>query len=235
MSASFSMPVDLDPVVGEVLQRAQPRHRLGGGLGAALQQLDLLVHLGRQRAQAGEDHQVRGGLDEVHDVVQVAGQVVDVLAVERRHEAGVQLPEDRVRRLVAGVLEVAELVVQLRPPGVVVDELAQDVGGRHQVLRRGGEQRVEARVLGGQAEGHASAPYREWGTDGVRGDDARPSGSIGGRGRRRSRRPGSGREPRRRPRRSVTPARDATRSARARATRERMVPTGQPATSAASA
>ena len=95
----------------------QPRHRLGRRLGAALQQLDLLAHLGRQRAQAGEDHQVGGRLDEVHDVVEVAGQVVDVLAVERRHEAGVQLPEDRVRRLVAGVLELAQLVGQLRRAG----------------------------------------------------------------------------------------------------------------------
>ena len=157
----------------------QPGHGLGGGLRAALQQLDLLVHLGRQRAQAGEDHQVGGGLDEVHDVVEVAGQVVDVLAVERRHEAGVQLPEDRVRRLVAGVLELAQLVVELRPPGVVVDEVAEDVGGGHQVLRRGGEQRVEARVLGRQAEGHASAPCREGERTAPPGADARPSGSIG--------------------------------------------------------
>jgi hypothetical protein len=152
-------PVDLDPVVGEVLQRLQAGHRLGSRLRAALQQRRLLAHLGGQGAQAGQDDEVGGGLHVVHDVVEVAGEGVDVLAVERRHEARVQLPEDRMGHLVAGVLEIPQLVRQLGAMCVVVDELTEDVGGRHQVLRGCGEQGVEARVLGGEAEGHASAPY----------------------------------------------------------------------------
>src|SRR4029453_10097507 len=76
--------------------------------------------------------------------------------------------------------EVTQLAGQLFAAGEVVDELSQDVGGRDQVLRRGGEQRVEGRVLGGQAEGHAWAPVRSW-KGSPDGSDAGPSGSLGAR------------------------------------------------------
>lgn len=39
-----------------------------------------------------------------------------------------------MRRLVADVLQVAQLHGQLGAPRVVVDELAEDLGGGHQVL-----------------------------------------------------------------------------------------------------
>jgi hypothetical protein len=43
----------------------------------------------------------------VHDVVEVGGEVVDVLPVERRHERRVDRPHDLVGDLVTDVLGVA--------------------------------------------------------------------------------------------------------------------------------
>jgi uncharacterized protein Yka (UPF0111/DUF47 family) len=87
-------------------------------------------------------------LDDVMDYMEAAADLVVL------YNLG-ELPEDGVRRLVAGVLEFPELLRELVAARVVVDELAEHLGGGHEVLRRCGEQRVEARVLGRQAEGHA--------------------------------------------------------------------------------
>ena len=49
-------------------------------------------------------------VDQVDDVVEAHGELVDVLAVDRRDERPVDAPQDLVRDLVALVLEALDLV-----------------------------------------------------------------------------------------------------------------------------
>src|SRR3954470_11395136 len=98
-------PVDLDGVVAQVLEVAQPRHRLGD-LAAGLEQ-DVRQALGllHRRLDAVEPEVVGDLVDEVDDVVERGGEGQDVLAVDRRHERLVepldQVVGDPVARLLA--------------------------------------------------------------------------------------------------------------------------------------
>src|SRR4051812_35651499 len=95
--------VHLDPVLGEVVHGAQVRHGLGRQLRRPRQDLDLLLDALGQFLDVVEDDQVDGLLHEVHDVVEGRREGVDVLAVERRDERGVQLVEDRMGGVVTCV------------------------------------------------------------------------------------------------------------------------------------
>ena len=91
-------------------------------------------------------------LDPIDDVVERAGQMADVLAVERGHKRAVQRAEDLVGDLVAGVLDVLEV------PRLAVDVDERSSAGRCRTARLRGvvgaavEQIEEAVVLGNQPE-----------------------------------------------------------------------------------
>ena len=61
------------------------------------------------RLDAVEEHHVDGRLDAVEDLVEGRGEIVDVLAVERRDEGLVEALDDVVHDLVADVLELDHL------------------------------------------------------------------------------------------------------------------------------
>ena len=110
--------VDLDPVVAQVHRRLQLVHVLRGHLRAVLDDLDLRVEQRDQgRGDVGnavDDQEVAGFVDEVEAVVQVGGQRLQVFAVERRDERGVDALNDRVVQFVAAVLDLVELIAQGR-------------------------------------------------------------------------------------------------------------------------
>jgi hypothetical protein len=144
--AAVLEPVDLDPVLVEVGHRAQLRHGLGGDLRAALDDLDLVENLGREVDDLVEQDQVDDLVHVVHHVVETAGQRVDVLAVEGRHEAAVDAPHDGVGVLVADVLGLTHPLRDLGPVRALGDHLGEEAGAGHEVLRGGGEQLVERRI-----------------------------------------------------------------------------------------
>src|SRR5699024_5972461 len=71
--------VDLDPVVGEVVHRPQPRHGVSSELPCALQHPHLLGDVGWQIVQLVQRDQVGGRVHTVQHVVEGGGQAVDVL------------------------------------------------------------------------------------------------------------------------------------------------------------
>ena len=77
---------------------------------------DLLVEQGNQGSgdvgNAVDDEEVAGLVDEVEAVVQVGGQRLQILAVERRDERGVDALDDFVVQFVAAVLDLVELIAQ---------------------------------------------------------------------------------------------------------------------------
>src|SRR5438034_548621 len=151
-------PVDLDGVLVEagihVAQAAdRPVHRL--------RRLD--DHVGHGPAGGGRlldpiDNEALGGrLDVVEHVVQPRGEVVDVLAIDRRDEGRVQLLDDLVGDLVARVLDFLDLMGLGARVGEVVAEVVEQRGGVEDVLGLLLEIVVEADFLRDQAE-HGNTP-----------------------------------------------------------------------------
>ena len=98
-------PVDLDGVVVDVLEAAQPRHRLGDlAARTARSTCGQLLGLLHRRLDLVEAEEVGDLLDVVDDVVERGGERVDVLAVDRRDERLVQAVDDVVRDAVALLL-----------------------------------------------------------------------------------------------------------------------------------
>ena len=159
--------VDLDPVLRQRVHRPQPRHRVGRELGGTLEHLHLVGDPRGQLVDLVEHDEVRGLVHEVHAVVEVRREHVDVVAVERRDEGLVEAPHDRVRRVVGRVLGVRDALADLLAGGAVRPErLTEEVGPGHEVLRRFGEE-VEVRgVARGEAQAHGN--LRDRGTDGFR-------------------------------------------------------------------
>src|SRR6266498_1755003 len=85
-------PVGAQLVLGELAQVPQARRGLAGGL---VEQPRLLAHRLDGLEHLVQHQHVGGRLDRVGDVVQLGRQVVDVLAVERGDEGGVEPREDR--------------------------------------------------------------------------------------------------------------------------------------------
>src|SRR6478609_5230956 len=151
--------VDLDPVALEVLHRAQARHGVGGHLGHAGEDLELLREALGDLTHAVQHDEVCGLLDVVHAVVEGRGEVVDVLAVERRDERAVHLVDELVRRVVRGVLQLLETVGhQLPLRRLDLEESSQLPGRLDEELGSGGEEIEKTRVLGGEAKTHGDAP-----------------------------------------------------------------------------
>ena len=89
-------------------------HVLGSEVCAVLDDRDLLVEQGDQGGgdvgDSVNDQEVAGLVDEVQAIIQVGGQRLQILAVERRDERGVDALNDRVVQLVAAVLNLVELI-----------------------------------------------------------------------------------------------------------------------------
>src|SRR3954454_24144601 len=97
-------PVDLDPVLLEVLERRQvlqPHRQLLTGGDEDFRQRRRLLH---RRLDLVEAEEVGGLLGEVDDVVHPGRQGVDVLAVDRRHEGRIEAADDVVGDPVALLL-----------------------------------------------------------------------------------------------------------------------------------
>ena len=160
--------VDLDPVLGQRVHRAQPGHGLGGQLSGALEHLDLVGDARGQGVDLVQDDEVRGLLHEVHAVVEARGQRVDVVPVERGDERLVEPTHDRVGRVVRLVLGVGDPLADLLAGGAVGPEhLAQQVGARDEVDRLSGEEVEERGVARGEAQAHGRL-RRKGGEDGIR-------------------------------------------------------------------
>src|SRR6266511_3033931 len=120
-------PVGAQLVLGELAQVPQARRGLAGGL---VEQPRLLAHRLDGLEHLVQHQHVGGRLDRVGDVVQLGRQVVDVLAVERGDEGGVEPREDRVGDAVALVLLLGQAFGLHLRVDEVVDHVAQERGSR---------------------------------------------------------------------------------------------------------
>src|SRR5829696_2386496 len=143
--------VDVDQVVAQrfLLEPAQVADAVGGRPGRPVDHPGLLHHGVQGLGHLVEDQHVGRRLDGVEHVVQLAGEGVDVLAVEGGDEGGVEAGVDGVGEPVALVLGVDQaLGLHLR-----VDEVLDHV---QQVPRRVGEvggdlvEQVEVRLFAGK-------------------------------------------------------------------------------------
>ena len=94
-------------------------------------------------------------VDEVDDVVEVADEPQDVLAVDRRDERRVQPLVDVVRDPVALLLADHDVAREVGPVGIVGEHLIQEVGAAHDVGRGLLEEIEEDAVLAGEDLGQA--------------------------------------------------------------------------------
>src|SRR5918999_15468 len=143
--------VDVDQVGAErlLLEPAQVADAVGGRPGRLVDQAGLLDHGVEGLRHLVEDQHVGGRLHGVEHVVQVAGQGVDVLPVERGDEGGVEPGVDGVGQPVALVLGLDQpLGLHLRVDEVL-DHVQQVPRGVGEVGRNLVEQ-VEVRLLAGK-------------------------------------------------------------------------------------
>ena len=99
---------------------------------------------------------VRGGfVDGVDDVVERAGEHVDVFAVERRDEGPVQALDDFVRQVVAGVFDVLDGVRLVPQRPVRREHLLQQHRARVNLFPQGDEVVIEAHLARDQSERHS--------------------------------------------------------------------------------
>src|SRR5215212_328574 len=143
--------VDVDQVgaQGLLLEPAQVAQAVGGRPGRPVDQPGLLDHGVQRLGHLVEDQHVGRRLDGVPDVVELAGQGVDVLAVERGDEGAVEPGVDGVGEPVALVLGLDQpLGLHLRVDEVL-DHVQQLPGGVDDVGRDLVEQ-VEVGLLAGK-------------------------------------------------------------------------------------
>src|SRR5215210_5408605 len=118
-------PVQLDRVVRDVAEAAQARHRLGDLPRGRVQHASEILRLLHRRLDLVEAEVVRDLLGEVDDVVERGGQLVDVLAVDRRDERLVQPLDDVVGDPVAVLLADQDLARELVALRVRVQQLLE--------------------------------------------------------------------------------------------------------------
>src|SRR3954470_16320300 len=127
-------PVDLDPVLVEVLERRQvlqPHRQLLAGGDEDFGQRRRLLH---RRLDLVEAEEVGGLLGEVDDVVHLRRQRVDVLAVDRGDEGRVQPFDDLVGDPVTLLLCQEDLPREVFALGPGVHHLVEQLGGANRVL-----------------------------------------------------------------------------------------------------
>src|SRR4051812_30197924 len=122
-------PVDLDRVVRDVAEVAQPRHRLGDLARALEQDVGQPLRLLERGLDLVEPEVVRDLLGVVDDVVERRGERVDVLAVDRRDEHLVEAADDVVRDPVALLLADQDVARERGGLRIAAQQLVQQVGG----------------------------------------------------------------------------------------------------------
>ena len=110
--------------------------------------VDELLELGRRPGQLEGPHAAGHALDAVEDVVEAAGQAVDVLPFERGDEGVAEPGEELVGDVVALVLDGLDVLVFLLDVLVVVDELLEGQGALPEVGGVLAEEVEELVVLG---------------------------------------------------------------------------------------
>src|SRR5215208_1779146 len=133
--AVILQPVDLDGVVGDVLEAAHAGHRLGdltAGRHKHLGQPHRLLH---GSLDLVEDEEVGGLLGEVDDIVQRGGQAVDVLSIDRGHEGLIEALDDVVGDPVALLLGDEDLPGEPALLREVADHLQEEIRRPHDVPR----------------------------------------------------------------------------------------------------
>ena len=117
-----------------MLERLQARDNLGDLLGLGQDHAGQLAERRADRRHLVEDEVLGRLLEEIEDVVNGGGQLMDILPVQRRDERPVELRHDLMRNLVAGMLQ------PLQPRGLGRDvlkiprEVVQRLGRVQQIL-----------------------------------------------------------------------------------------------------
>src|SRR5215216_4293898 len=154
--------VDVDQVGAQrlLLEPAQVAQAVGGRPGRPVDQPGLLDHGVQRLGHLVEDQHVGRRLDGVQDVVELAGQGVDVLAVERGDEGAVEPGVDGVGEPVALVLGVDQALGLHLGVDEVLHHVQQLPGGVDEVGRDLIEQ-VEVGLLAGKdPQLHASSRHQ---------------------------------------------------------------------------
>ena len=120
--------------------------------------VDELLHLRGRLGDLEVVHPARHALDAVQDVVEAAGEAVDVLPVERGDEGLPELGEDLVGDHVPLVLDVLDVLVFFFYFLVVVHELLKGQDAGLEVGRVLAEEPEKLLVLGEESELHAGFP-----------------------------------------------------------------------------
>ncbi len=97
-------------------------------------------------------HRLGGVLHQVEHVVHAGDQAVDVVAVERRDERGVQQRDGLVRDLVGAALDIPDALDQLGSPrrvGIIADQIDDGVAALDRSGRRAGRTSAKNRVSRG--------------------------------------------------------------------------------------
>ena len=144
---------------------SRPCDRVGDLGDRAEDHAGLLDGLRRHLLDAVQVELVGDLVHEVADVVEDGRQVVDVLAVDRRHERLVDELDDLVGDAVALVLAVLDLVDQGPPVGVVLEQVEQELRRRDEVRRCPVEEWIEPRVCGVSLSFAMQSPYLGRGED----------------------------------------------------------------------
>src|SRR5919109_3942472 len=155
--------VDTDEVGPQrlLLEAAEAAQPAGGVPGRPVDQPRLLDDGAQRLEDLVEDHHVGRGLHGVHHVVALAGERVDVLAVERGDEGGVEPGVDGVGEPVALVLGLDQpLGLHLRVDEVL-DQVEQQPGRVHDVVRHRVEE-VEIGFLAGKDPQLHAVALRWW-------------------------------------------------------------------------
>jgi len=146
-------PVQLDGVVRDVTEAAQSRHRLRDLPRSRVQHARQVLGLHHGRLDFVEPEIIRDLLREVDHVVERRGELVDVLAVDRRHERLVEALDDVVGDPVAVLLADQDVARQLITLGVLREQLLEQCRGPKDVPARLLEQIEELAIARGKDVG----------------------------------------------------------------------------------
>src|SRR6185436_1473986 len=136
-----------------VLHVAQQVHGFDDQPGGVVEAAGQPQRLGRGLPHPVDHHAVHAGVDQVDDVVDPAGELVDVLAVDRRDEGAVEPVDDLVRDLVAGVLDVLDALGALLEVVEALEQLDEEPGALVRVAG-GALEELEEVLLLGHEPGH---------------------------------------------------------------------------------
>src|SRR3989338_760485 len=134
--AGVLQTVDLDAVLKDVrmLERLQARDNLGDLLGLGQDHAGQLAERRADRRHLVEDEVLGRLLEEIEDVVNGGGQLMDILPVQRRDERPVELRHDLMRNLVAGMLQPLQPRALGRDVLKIPREVVQRLGRVQQIL-----------------------------------------------------------------------------------------------------